>query len=169
MSNKRNYFCGFRWSREALSKWGKLLSVALPNVLMMSEWIASEVETCVCYYHHHHHHFLCLSLSFSFSFFFFFFFFFLFACSCICAGDKCFLLRIKTSRRLSTMDSISFISVPLTTLSPLSSSYSLLGGNQKSQCIIFMSGQLSNPEVDVSAMSVYQSLLAMCFMLPSKL
>lgn len=35
-----------------------------------------------------------------------------------------------------------------------------------SEIIIFMSGSLTNPQTQVSAMSIYQNLLAMCFMLP---
>eukprot|EP01036_Dinobryon_divergens_P029842 gene29842-39003_t len=38
-----------------------------------------------------------------------------------------------------------------------------------SEIIIFMSGSLTNPEVTVSAMSIYQSLNAICFMFPSGL
>jgi MATE family multidrug resistance protein len=38
-----------------------------------------------------------------------------------------------------------------------------------SEIIIFMSGSLRNPEVTVSAMSIYQSLNSICFMFPSGL
>ena len=65
----------FRWSLECLNSWGHFLSLGLPNVLMMSEWMASEI-------------------------------------------------------------------------------------------IIFLSGRLGNPSVDISTMSVYQSVLSICFMLP---
>lgn len=36
-----------------------------------------------------------------------------------------------------------------------------------SEIIIFMSGALPNPEVQMGAMSIYQNLLALCFMLPA--
>lgn len=36
-----------------------------------------------------------------------------------------------------------------------------------SEIVIFLSGALNNPEAQVSAMSIYQSILAFCFMFPS--
>ena len=36
-----------------------------------------------------------------------------------------------------------------------------------SEIIIFMSGALPDPELQMGAMSIYQNLLALCFMLPA--
>ena len=44
----------------------------------------------------------------------------------------------------------------------------MMGEWWASEAIIFMSGALADPENTVSAMSIYQNTLSICFMIPTR-